>query len=62
MTPHYEFGQNYEWDLGWDWGLGWDYDKWDGTNGIWDGIWIWDSPIPINMSGKYKPDTLSCDQ
>jgi len=29
--------------MGWDLGLGWDYDKWDGTNGIWDGIWVgWD--------------------
>ena len=30
--------------LGWDLGLGWDYGKWDGS---------WDSPIPINMGGKY---------
>ena len=36
------------WDMGyeiWDWdmGLGWDYGKWDGINGIWDGIWVgWD--------------------
>ena len=46
----------FKWDLGWDLGLEWDYDKWDGMMGFgmdlgWDGSW--DSPIPINMGGKY---------
>ncbi|PKY56751.1 hypothetical protein RhiirA4_477264 [Rhizophagus irregularis] len=43
-------GLEWEWDLG----LEWDYDKWDGINGIWDGIW--DSPNPIYMGGKYRRD------